>query len=424
MTSQEIGNLLCLLIYKSSMISLQISIILLLKCSIVILLKDFGGTVPRLCDGWQPPIPRRSRRASEPTTLGTLPRAIIVENPHGPGSVSITIPPYQTTSDATYPSRLHTIHILPLLSDEEVQQCRRRAQQHAAETRCWQQPDVQRHATYPTCDFPVDQCAPLQQYLEEEIQFDERIFQSLHTLYDIPMEYMFYLDLFCTHYQAAGTDRSTTTMDRLEPHRDGSLLSFTILLNDPTEFQGGGTSFDALQGSTHPPLLGAGGVVRPRRAGDAVLHSGKLLHGGHVVTAGSRTVLVGFVDVLAADDAEDRILRPGILSNACRDWGRLDVATFRSQRSQRHRPSRRPKYWFRPLGSKWQPTGNGFSNTCPPQLASVRRLAPPEYQRLRRLEIEDQFLRSILLSDEERQQCRIPGAAVVGGGEDYTILSG
>jgi hypothetical protein len=35
-------------------------------------------------------------------------------------------------------------------------------------------------------------------------------------------------------------------MDRLAFHRDGSLLSFTVLLSPPNEFEGGGTIFDAL----------------------------------------------------------------------------------------------------------------------------------------------------------------------------------
>jgi hypothetical protein len=407
------------------MISSLLRSILFLECSVLLLWNDCGGRVVLVGDAWQPPTwsSLRSTGASEETTASATRNAIVVEHQHGLGSVSITIPSYQTDDGTEYPSRLHSIHVLPLLSDTEVQTCLTLAQQHARETRCWQQPDAQRHVTYPTCDFPVDQCVPLQQYLDDDLQFDARIFSSLQELYDIPVERMLYLDLFCAHYQAA-VDGSTTTMDRLEPHRDGSLLSFTILLNDPAEFQGGGTVFEALRDATssHPVLCVPEGVVRPQRAGDAVLHCGKLLHGGHVVTAGSRTVLVGFVDVVAAfDEDEERILRPGILSKACRDWGRLDVANYRAQRQPRTQSPRSPKYWFGPRGTHWQSSGNGFSNTCPPQLASVRRLVDAPYQRHRRLEIEDQFLRSIPLSDEER--CRVPEGEVIVGGGDYTILT-
>jgi hypothetical protein len=42
------------------------------------------------------------------------------------------------------------------------------------------------------------------------------------------------------------SDEDRNTMDRLAFHRDGSLLSFTVLLSPPNEFEGGGTIFDAL----------------------------------------------------------------------------------------------------------------------------------------------------------------------------------
>ena len=396
------------------MIPLLLSKLFLAACCVIIV----------QCEGWRPQgiqllrtrTTRTAIRSASPDS--TIHDAIenAKENRHE-AAVSITIPPYHPESSYPYPSRLHSIHIVPLLTDAEVRTCHDLAQRHAVQTRCWQQPDAQRHVTYPTCDFPVDQCTALQQYLENDLSFDERIFQALHTFYDIPIENMVYLDLFCAHYQAA-TVGSTTTMDRLEAHRDGSLLSFTILLNDPTEFAGGGTFFDALVGNFPE------GVVRPTRAGDAVLHCGKLLHGGHVVTAGSRTVLVGFVDVIFDDD-DNNILRPGVLGQACRDWGRLDVASFRSKRQQRPRKDD-SKFWFRPRGRKWQPSGDGLSNTCPSRLASVRRLANVEYQRKRRLEIEDQFLRSILYLDDKRlghgQRLKSCVTGELAGEDDYKVL--
>ncbi len=87
-------------------------------------------------------------------------------------------------------------------------------------------------------------------------------------------------DLFYVRY-----DGDTENAQReLEAHRDGSLLSFSIALTSPDSFIGGGTRF-----------VGSSQVLRPEKAGDLVLHSGKVLHAGEMVTKGVRDILVGFV---------------------------------------------------------------------------------------------------------------------------------
>ena len=95
----------------------------------------------------------------------------------------------------------------------------------------------------------------------------------------------------------------------LELHRDGSLLSFNVLLSRPDAFAGGGTAFPHLavgEGGgggggrclePHGSVADAAGVVHLAQ-GDAVVHSGSVLHGGRRVTAGRRTLLVGFVDTV------------------------------------------------------------------------------------------------------------------------------
>merc|ERR1712228_573 len=70
----------------------------------------------------------------------------------------------------------------------------------------------------------------------------------------------------------------------LKLHRDGSLVSFNILLNDSSEFGGGGTFFK----STNK-------LIEIER-GDCVFHSGQTLHAGHPITSGMRYILVGFLD--------------------------------------------------------------------------------------------------------------------------------
>ena len=72
--------------------------------------------------------------------------------------------------------------------------------------------------------------------------------------------------------------------NELKLHRDGSLVSFNILLNDKSDFEGGGTYFKHLDKVI--------GIDR----GDCVVHSGKVLHAGHPITSGERYILVGFLD--------------------------------------------------------------------------------------------------------------------------------
>eukprot|EP00930_Biecheleria_cincta_P076345 TRINITY_DN63558_c0_g1_i1.p1 TRINITY_DN63558_c0_g1~~TRINITY_DN63558_c0_g1_i1.p1 ORF type:complete len:383 (+),score=86.81 TRINITY_DN63558_c0_g1_i1:153-1151(+) len=90
-----------------------------------------------------------------------------------------------------------------------------------------------------------------------------------------------YRDLFFVRYSAAAGGQNGLAL-----HRDGSIISFNILLNDPSEFEGGGTFVEA---DNQAYLIGQG---------DCFVHSGKLRHGGNPVTRGQRFVLVAFIDVL------------------------------------------------------------------------------------------------------------------------------
>ncbi len=89
-------------------------------------------------------------------------------------------------------------------------------------------------------------------------------------------------------------------------HRDGSLLSFNVLLSRPDAFTGGGTRFPhlaacsdadahAAESTADAAHADAAGVVRLRQ-GDALLHGGSALHAGEPVRSGRRLLLVGFVE--------------------------------------------------------------------------------------------------------------------------------
>ena len=133
-------------------------------------------------------------------------------------------------------------------------------------------------------------------------------------------------------------------------HLDDSELSFNLLLSDPSDFEGGGTSFlaetagsttaeidseigDEIDGETDGKTGGkveaeidgddlevdseidgvidaeSGTVVRPRR-GEMLSHFGRLFHSGVPVTRGTRYILAGFVGV-ESFASQWEVLRPG-----------------------------------------------------------------------------------------------------------------
>ena len=85
------------------------------------------------------------------------------------------------------------------------------------------------------------------------------------------------LDCFLVRYDAS-------KQSSLPTHTDQSLLSFTIALNDPSDYEGGGTWFQGL-----------GRAVDAPSAGHAVLFPGKVEHGGHPITSGVRYIIVLFM---------------------------------------------------------------------------------------------------------------------------------
>jgi hypothetical protein len=94
----------------------------------------------------------------------------------------------------------------------------------------------------------------------------------------------------------------------LLPHRDGSVFSFNVALNDDGEYDGGGTIFRQLGGGTSDACASAlsgfetslassketvsaaeGGVVRSPK-GHLLAHASALMHGGHAISSGCRYV--------------------------------------------------------------------------------------------------------------------------------------
>lgn len=88
---------------------------------------------------------------------------------------------------------------------------------------------------------------------------------------------------------SGGATGQDTKQAGLRLHRDGHLLSFSILLSEPhgVDFDGGGTRLETI-----------GLSVCPEHAGDVFMHSGRMLHGGTAVTRGVRYIIVGFVEAI------------------------------------------------------------------------------------------------------------------------------
>jgi hypothetical protein len=220
--------------------------------------------------------PRQNRRLASLTSSSQEPMHTILDAT----DFIIQVPQHYMKESNGYPSKLHNIHVEPMLSSEEAGKCLELAVTYGRHK--WQKPDEERHTNFPTCDFAVEEASNLAAYLGD-IDFQNRIFRRLSQAYGLDMEdLMGFIDLFCVNYVAeSGPLSGGQTMDRLGAHRDGSILSFTVLLTPPSQFEGGGTFFDALAElpPDSSPVLYPNGVVRPSAAGYAVLHSGKLLHG-------------------------------------------------------------------------------------------------------------------------------------------------
>ncbi|CAJ1911859.1 unnamed protein product [Cylindrotheca closterium] len=306
------------------------------------------------------------------------------------GTTTFVLPAFNHTCSADYPSPLHKIHVETLMTREEASTCCSISQEFAQQTGKWNAPDSERHESYATCDFPVEDSEKLEGFLHD-IGFQDKLFSKLGELYTLKKGDLSFLDLFVAHYKAKGPDGDddSSVMDRLDLHRDGTLLSFSLLLNSENDFTGGGTFYDGLRDVETNGILQKGGVIRPNQ-GDAVLHCGKILHGADVVTKGERTVLVGFVEVA------EYCTRKGAMGRAATDFGRMDVATRRLQRQRKMGN----KSWKLQNGKFL--TGHSHLQRIAPVFDSVIRRGDPEYQRQFKLEAEDTLLRSVLLPEEER----------------------
>lgn len=139
-----------------------------------------------------------------------------------------------------------------------------------------------RHVAYATTDVPCKDVPEVDAWVRESLS--KRVFSKLASRHgwryskSESQSGLYFRDLFFVKYSVDG-------QAGLALHRDGSIVSFNILLNQAADFEGGGTYVEADDWAYQI------------EQGDCFVHSGKLRHGGQPITKGERFILVAFVDI-------------------------------------------------------------------------------------------------------------------------------
>ena len=163
------------------------------------------------------------------------------------------------------------VYRLDVLTREEAQWLVEKSEAHALSRGGW---ETKRHRNYPTTDLAVKSLPDSQRVYD---LVHERLFPRLAELFDVSSEDMALRDLFVVRYASDG-------QRRLQKHRDGSELSFGILLES--------TSKEATT-----EFVSFRHRLRDVQIGEAWLHPSLVLHRATAVDQGTRYVLIGFVNV-------------------------------------------------------------------------------------------------------------------------------
>ena len=134
-----------------------------------------------------------------------------------------------------------------------------------------------RHQEAPTTDIPFDLLGGPQKHKFQQWKknFIHKILSPI-LFRDYQATFRSFEDFFLVRY-------SSETQSALRVHRDGTVISLVIQLNE--DFEGGGTYINSLEKSL------------VHNTGDLCIHSGWLFHGALPVTSGERYVLIGFCNI-------------------------------------------------------------------------------------------------------------------------------
>ena len=168
-----------------------------------------------------------------------------------------------------------------------------------------------RHRKYPTTDSDLFALPSLEEPIARLL--DSRILPALARLYHVDVADLWVHDIFLVKYDAEG-------QAQLRRHRDASCFSFIAQLNEPSEFEGGGTAY-FLTPQMRREAVRSGRASEgwvSVAAGDALVFSGRRLHEGRLVTRGQRFILAGFVDLFGPDgNAAISNASRGVLDSTC-----------------------------------------------------------------------------------------------------------
>jgi len=168
-----------------------------------------------------------------------------------------------------------TIGTSPVVSDAECKYVIETAERHAAEQSGW---TTSRHYAVPTTDLPVHEIPKALEWFKELLQ--SRLGPLLAEQWGSSIvgqegQWMRMFDVFIVKYCAS-------QQRHLPVHKDQSTHSFTISLNDPSEYEGGGTY-----------ICDLGEALSPSK-GHVLSFEGELLHGGEPITKGTRYIIAAF----------------------------------------------------------------------------------------------------------------------------------
>eukprot|EP01047_Picozoa_sp_COSAG01_P003491 COSAG01_NODE_104_length_26171_cov_96.617612_17_plen_586_part_00 len=165
------------------------------------------------------------------------------------------------------------IHTFSLLDASACRDIVALAEEHAASRGGWL---TARHGKHRTVDIQVDgHAAALNSRLRPTLAVLEKLMSSQRGK---NADQITFRDVFVVKY-----DSDNGGQQSLKLHVDDSVVSFQLALNaHGTDFTGGGTYFQSMD------------CIAALQMGECITFPGKLIHGGAVVTAGVRYILVGF----------------------------------------------------------------------------------------------------------------------------------
>lgn len=151
------------------------------------------------------------------------------------------------------------------------------SEKHALKNNGW---TTNRHKNYPTTDIPVQRIEKIRVIINNIV--NQEIIPRVADFYKVNKFFLDAYEIFVVKY-------SFDKQNELVFHKDGSLFSFNILLNDVSEFEGGGTIIKENEKE----------ILIKNSKGGLLIHSGQTLHAGNKITNGTRYILVGFIKYLA-----------------------------------------------------------------------------------------------------------------------------